>query len=196
MLGVAGQHQRQLDPAGGERRPGGAGGRSSIAGSPPTPTSSSRRAGGHGSPARRCATVRLTPRQRCRGRVATQSVQGQPARQGSPSRRPQRPFEAERREAALARIEAELERIRQGRERDARKKNRKGEDAHRLAECALRDHVSLGRWLRHLRGASSSTAKVAAEERLDGKYLLSTSDPDLSAEDVAAEPPRSRTRLP
>ena len=28
-------------------------------------------------------------------------------------------------------------------------------------------------------------AKVAAEERLDGKYLLSTSDPDLSAEDVA-----------
>ena len=28
-------------------------------------------------------------------------------------------------------------------------------------------------------------ATVAAEERLDGKYLLSTSDPDLSAEDVA-----------
>ena len=28
-------------------------------------------------------------------------------------------------------------------------------------------------------------AKVAAEARLDGKYLLSTSDPDLSAEDVA-----------
>ena len=28
-------------------------------------------------------------------------------------------------------------------------------------------------------------AKIAAEERLDGKYLLSTSDPDLSAEDVA-----------
>lgn len=28
-------------------------------------------------------------------------------------------------------------------------------------------------------------AKLAAEERLDGKYLLSTSDPDLSAEDVA-----------
>ncbi len=27
--------------------------------------------------------------------------------------------------------------------------------------------------------------KIAAEERLDGKYLLSTSDPDLSAEDVA-----------
>ena len=27
--------------------------------------------------------------------------------------------------------------------------------------------------------------KITAEERLDGKYLLSTSDPDLSAEDVA-----------
>ena len=27
--------------------------------------------------------------------------------------------------------------------------------------------------------------KVAAEERLDGKYLLTTSDPSLSAEDVA-----------
>jgi len=27
--------------------------------------------------------------------------------------------------------------------------------------------------------------KIAAEERLDGKYLLSTSDPDLSTEDVA-----------
>jgi hypothetical protein len=27
--------------------------------------------------------------------------------------------------------------------------------------------------------------KIKAEERLDGKYLLSTSDPDLPAEDVA-----------
>jgi hypothetical protein len=102
------------------------------------------------------------------------------------------PFEAERdaaqRDAALARIEAELERIRVGRERDARKKNRKnGEDAHRLAECALRDHVSLGRWLRQTPSGRLviDRAKVTAEERLDGKYLLSTSDPDLSAEDVA-----------
>ena len=101
------------------------------------------------------------------------------------------PFEAERdaaqREAALARIETELERIRVGRERDARKKNRKGEDAHRLAECALRDHVSLGRWLRQTPTGRLviNRAKVAAEEKLDGKYLLSTSDPDLSAEDVA-----------
>jgi hypothetical protein len=28
-------------------------------------------------------------------------------------------------------------------------------------------------------------AKITAETRSDGKYLLSTSDPDLSAEDVA-----------
>jgi transposase len=102
------------------------------------------------------------------------------------------PFEAERdqakRDAALARIEAELERIRQGRERDANKKGRKtGEDAHRLAECALRDHPSLGRWLRQTQSGRLviDRTKIAAEERLDGKYLLSTSDPDLSAEDVA-----------
>jgi hypothetical protein len=105
------------------------------------------------------------------------------------------PFEAERdaaqRQAALERIEAELERIRQGRERDA-KRNTKGgrkvnDETHRLAECALRDHVSLGRWLRQTPSGRLliDRAKVAAEERLDGKYLLSTSDPDLSAEDVA-----------
>lgn len=28
-------------------------------------------------------------------------------------------------------------------------------------------------------------ARIQAEERLDGKYLLSTSDPDLPGEDVA-----------
>ena len=101
------------------------------------------------------------------------------------------PFEAERdaaqRTAALERIEAELERIRVGRERDARKKNRTGHDVHRLAECALRDHPSLGRWLRQTPSGRLviDRAKITAEEKLDGKYLLSTSDPDLSAEDVA-----------
>jgi hypothetical protein len=45
----------------------------------------------------------------------------------------------------------------------------------------------LGRWLRQLPSGRLviDRKKVAAEERLDGKYLLSTSDPDLSAEDVA-----------
>lgn len=106
------------------------------------------------------------------------------------------PFEAERdqaqRTAALERIEIELERIRAGRERDANKRNSKtgrrpNDEAHRLAECALHDHPSLGRWLRQTPTGRLviDRAKVAAEGRLDGKYLLSTSDPDLSAEDVA-----------
>ena len=104
------------------------------------------------------------------------------------------PFEAERdaaqRDAALERIEAELERIRQGREREAKKsksRRRPSDEAHRLAECALRDHPSLGRWLRQTPSGRLviDRAKVAAEAKLDGKYLLSTSDPDLSAEDVA-----------
>ncbi|HVI36027.1 MAG TPA: hypothetical protein VM684_07350, partial [Gaiellales bacterium] len=59
--------------------------------------------------------------------------------------------------------------------------------AHSRAECALRDHPALGRWLRQ--GPSGrlvlDTAKIRAEARLDGKYLLVTSDPDLTAEDVA-----------
>jgi len=61
------------------------------------------------------------------------------------------------------------------------------EKAHVKAECALRDHLSLGRYVRltptgRLR---IDRAKVAAEERLDGKFLLSTSDPDITAKDVA-----------
>jgi hypothetical protein len=64
---------------------------------------------------------------------------------------------------------------------------RSEERAHVKAECALRDHPTLGRYVRltptgRLR---VDRAKVAAEERLDGKFLLSTSDPDISAEDVA-----------
>jgi hypothetical protein len=49
------------------------------------------------------------------------------------------------------------------------------------------DHPTLGRWLRQLSSGRLvlDKTKIAAEERLDGKYLLSTSDPDLSAEDVA-----------
>lgn len=105
------------------------------------------------------------------------------------------PFEAERdaaqRHAALERIEVELERIRQGRERDAKRKTNGGrrpsDESHRLAECALRDHPSLGRWLRQTPSGRLviDRAKIAAEAKLDGKFLLSTSDPDLTAEDVA-----------
>jgi transposase len=111
------------------------------------------------------------------------------------------PEQAERdriqREDALARLEAELERIKHARERDrkkmtgkntAGKKNQaKAEAAHLKAECALRDHPTLGRWLRQSATGrlSINRAKVMAEERLDGKYLIATSDPHLSAEDTA-----------
>jgi transposase len=105
------------------------------------------------------------------------------------------PHEAERdaarRQEALERLSAELERIKQARVRDAdrRKAGKKApaDDVHVRAECALRDHSTLGRLLRQLPSGRLvlDRKKIAAEERLDGKYLISTSDPDLSAEDVA-----------
>jgi transposase len=123
------------------------------------------------------------------------------------------PSEAERdrqeREDQLARIEAELARIEVLRERERRQRKNKTrgasaarsarqakaeralarsqEQAHVKAECALRDHPTLGRYLRLTATGRLriDRAKVAAGERLDGKFLLSTSDPDISAEDVA-----------
>jgi transposase len=59
---------------------------------------------------------------------------------------------------------------------------------HRKAECALRDHPALGRWVKQHPSTgrlSIDRAKVATEAKLDGKYLLATSDPTMSAEDVA-----------
>src|SRR4051794_36085653 len=98
------------------------------------------------------------------------------------------PAEAERdksaREDTIARLQAELERIATAR---AKSTSAKADGAHHRAECALRDHPSLGRYLRQTPSGRLriDRAKITAEERLDGKYLLSTSDPDLSAEDVA-----------
>jgi hypothetical protein len=103
---------------------------------------------------------------------------------------------AAQREAALDRIREELARIAATRSRlatttaatAAAARRRDAElAAHTRAECALRDHRALGRWLRpDARGRLVvDAAKVRAEARLDGKYLLVTSDPDLSAEDVA-----------
>jgi Transposase DDE domain len=104
--------------------------------------------------------------------------------------------QAAQREAALERIRAELARIAAARSRlattrpttAAAVRRREAELAgHTRAECALRDHPALGRWLRpDARGRLViDTAKVRAEARLDGKYLLVTSDPGPSAEDVA-----------
>ena len=105
------------------------------------------------------------------------------------------PHEAERdqlrRTEALTRLSAELERIAAARARYTlrRKAGKKApaDAVHVKAECALRDHPTLGRWLRQLASGRLvlDRTKITAEQRLDGKYLLSTSDPDLSAEDVA-----------
>src|SRR5215218_417853 len=106
------------------------------------------------------------------------------------------PEQAERdrtqREDAIARLEAELARITHARERDrtkntSRKARQQAEAAHLKAECALRDHRSLGRWLRQSPSGRLfiDRAKIKAEARLDGKYLIATSDPHISAEDTA-----------
>ena len=97
------------------------------------------------------------------------------------------PEEAERdkleRDSQLARLEAELERI------EAQRRRAKTDPGaqHTRAECALRDHPTLGRYLRQTPSGRLRIDRraVRAEERLDGKYLLSSSDPDLTAEDIA-----------
>jgi hypothetical protein len=85
------------------------------------------------------------------------------------------------RDGQLARLDAELERIESGRRKARTAK------AHSRAECALRDHPTLSRYLRQTASGRLQVdrSKVAAEQRLDGKYLLSSSDPDLSAEEIA-----------
>jgi hypothetical protein len=106
------------------------------------------------------------------------------------------PEQAERdqlqRDDAIARIQAELTRIAEQRARDAKRPHRdktraRNEAAHVRAECALRDHPTLGRWLTQQPNGrlKVNTAKVKAEARLDGKYLIATSDPHISTEDAA-----------
>jgi Transposase DDE domain len=98
------------------------------------------------------------------------------------------PAEAERdharRDQRLVRIEAELARLKLQRERAKSKADRA---AHQRGECALRDHKTLSRYLRQTKTGRLviDRDKIHAEQRLDGKYLLTTSDPSLSAEDVA-----------
>lgn len=84
----------------------------------------------------------------------------------------------------LARLQAELDRIQTAR---AKAKSPKAREAHSRAECALRDHPTLSRYLKQTPTGrlQIDRAKVKAAERLDGKYLLSTSDPDLTAEEIA-----------
>jgi len=98
------------------------------------------------------------------------------------------PTEADRertqRDETIHRLQAELDRIDTQR---SKANSAKAADVHTRAECALRDHPALGRYLRQTSSGRLriDRAKITAEAKLDGKFLLSTSDPDLSAEDVA-----------
>ncbi|MFC1543952.1 IS1634 family transposase [Gemmatimonadota bacterium] len=58
---------------------------------------------------------------------------------------------------------------------------------HSKSVCALTSHPSMGRYLRELKSGQLRIdhSRVRQEEKLDGKYLLYTSDHSLSAEDVA-----------
>jgi len=60
-------------------------------------------------------------------------------------------------------------------------------EAHHKATCELRAHSTFGRYVRQAKGGKLALdkAKIAREAHLDGKYLISTNDDHLSAEDVA-----------
>ncbi len=106
--------------------------------------------------------------------------------------------DAATRDAAITHLTNELARIADARARaqaglkkagtaKARQRLEAELAGHSRAECALRDHITLGRWL-----PQTSTgrlvldkAAIAAEAKLDGKYLLSTSDQHLSPAEVA-----------
>jgi len=82
------------------------------------------------------------------------------------------------RERLLERLEAEIEVLNE---------RRGPKTEHTKRVCQLKSHPSLGRYVRELKSGELriDRGKVRDEERLDGKYLLSTTDPSLSAEDVA-----------
>jgi hypothetical protein len=84
--------------------------------------------------------------------------------------------DAARRARALARSDEELAALERKRTADER----------RDAEALLKAHPSLGRYLARRRGRLVvDQAKVKAEERVEGKFLLSSSDDSLSAEEIA-----------
>ncbi len=80
------------------------------------------------------------------------------------------------RERNLKRIDAELEAM-----------SKMSEKPFLKAKYALLAHRSMGRYLKELKSGKLKIdkTKVKQYEKLDGKYLLSTSDESLSAEDVA-----------
>src|SRR5262249_8777242 len=81
-----------------------------------------------------------------------------------------------RREKALARIADEL----------AALERKKTADDRRDAEALIQAHPSMGRYLTRRRGRLLiDQQKVSAEARVDGKFLLSSSDDSLAAEEIA-----------
>ena len=99
--------------------------------------------------------------------------------QGSKNRRfvivynpEQAEYDRQTRERVLARLRNELEALgpKQGK-----------------AKCRLLNNQSMGRYLKELKNGNLkiNQAKVKEEEKLDGKYLLSTSDNSLSAVEIA-----------
>jgi DDE family transposase len=81
-----------------------------------------------------------------------------------------------RRERTIARLEDRLANLEQTRGK-----------AHEKAACKLRAHRSMGRYLRQTKTGRLMVdrAKIRDEARLDGKYLITTSDDTLTPEDVA-----------
>jgi hypothetical protein len=81
-----------------------------------------------------------------------------------------------RRERTIARLKAKLAGLEQVRGA-----------AHEKAACKLRAHNTMGRYLRQTKTGRLmiDRAKIRADQRLDGKYLITTSDDTLSAEDLA-----------
>jgi transposase len=90
------------------------------------------------------------------------------------------PGEAERDKAKRDDIVQEVERRLAG-------LNQLGGKEHTKAVCDLRAHKTFGRYIRQTKTGKLllNKAKITAEEKLDGKFLVSTSDSDLTAEDVA-----------
>jgi transposase len=83
------------------------------------------------------------------------------------------------RDRILARLSAELEELKGGLPNRGKK--------HTKAACEIKSHPVYGRYVQELPTGELviDRAKVRKEEKLDGKYLLSTTDPSLSADEVA-----------
>jgi transposase len=89
------------------------------------------------------------------------------------------PEQAARDEAVRARLLARLE--------EAIAHVNRTKKGHTKAVCALKSHRGYGKYVRELKNGKLQIdrAKVKADAKLDGKYLISTTDPTLPAEDVA-----------